>query len=101
MAAITVEVSILSSDGMCAIPVPFDPKAEFGKVRAPVEVTLNGYLVKALKAKAGLWKRWGELSYTTRRECVGSIVGAKKPETRERRIAKVVQLVRERAGPRK
>jgi len=25
------------------IPVPFDPKPVFGKVRAPVRVTLNGY----------------------------------------------------------
>ena len=28
---------------MCAVPVPFDPKPIFGKVRAPVRVTLNGY----------------------------------------------------------
>ena len=26
---------------MCAIPVPFDPKPIFGKVRAPVRVTLK------------------------------------------------------------
>lgn len=24
-------------------PVPFDPKSVFGKVRAPVSVTVNGY----------------------------------------------------------
>lgn len=28
---------------MSFIPVPFDPKEVFGKVRAPVRVTLNGY----------------------------------------------------------
>ncbi len=32
---------------MCAIPVPFDPKAVFGKVRAPVKVTLNGYTYRS------------------------------------------------------
>lgn len=143
----TVEVSILSDGGMCAIPVPFDPKAVFGKVRAPVKVTVNGYtfrstiarmgdktfiplrksnreaaaveggdcvkvritadaevrvvdvppdLAQALKAKSGLWKQWGELSYTNQRECVESVLGAKKPDTRTRRIAKVVDLVAEK-----
>ena len=142
MTSKTVEVSILSDAGMCAIPVPFDPKAVFGKVRAPVKVTVNGYtfrstiarmgsvtfiplrksnreaaavaagdrvkvriaadadarvvevppdLAKALKARPNLWKRWGELSYTHQREGVESVLGAQKPETRERRIAKVVE----------
>lgn len=150
MTSKTVEVSILSTDSMCAIPVPFDPKAVFGKVRAPVIVTINGYtfrstiarmggqtfiplrksnreaaaveggdrvkvriaadadvrmveapadLVRALKAKAGLWKHWGELSYTNQRECVESVLGAKKPETRERRITKIVALVAGKARP--
>lgn len=144
MTSKTVEVLIVSNDGMCAIPVPFDPKAVFGKVRAPVKVTVNGYtfrstiarmrgqtviplrksnreaaaveggdrvrvriaadtdarvvemptdLAKALKARSVLWKNWGELSYTSQRECVESILGAKKSETRERRIAKVVDFV--------
>ena len=140
----TIEVSILSVGNMCAVPVPFDPKAVFGKVRAPVKVTINGYtfrstiaqmggqtfiplrksnreaaavvggarvkvriaadadprvvdvppdLAKALKAKSGLWAQWAKLNYTNQRECVESVLGAKKPETRERRIAKVVDSV--------
>jgi hypothetical protein len=32
---------------MCFIPVPFDPKLVFGKVRAPVKVTLNGYTFRS------------------------------------------------------
>lgn len=144
MTSRTIEVSILSDGSMCAIPVPFDPKAVFGKVRAPVKVTINGHtfrstiarmggetfiplrksnreaaaveggdrvkvriaadaderlvkvptdLAEALKARSGAWKQWHELSYTRQRECVESVLGAKKPETRERRIAKVVGLV--------
>ena len=27
----------------CFIPIYFDPRAEFGKVRAPIEVTINGH----------------------------------------------------------
>ena len=38
---------------MCAIPVPFDPKAVFGKVRAPVKVTVNGYTFRSTIARMG------------------------------------------------
>lgn len=127
------------------IALPFDPKEVFGKVRAPVKVTLNGYtfrttivamggppcigmrtsyreaaglkggerldvrveldteprdvtpppdLVKALKAAPPAWDRWGELSYTHQREHAEAVESAKKPETRARRVAKAVEMVR-------
>jgi hypothetical protein len=126
------------------IGLPFDPKEVFGKVRAPVKVTLNGYtfrttivamggppcigirtsyreaaglqggerldvrveldtekrevtpprdLVKALKAAPPAWDRWRELSFTHQREHVEAVEGAKKPETRARRIASAVEMV--------
>ena len=31
----------------CFIEVPFDPKAELGKVRAPVKVTVNGFTFRS------------------------------------------------------
>lgn len=127
------------------IELPFDPKEAFGKVRAPVKVTLNGYtfrttiaamggppcigirtsyreaagleggekvevrvalddeprvvtppadLVKALKAAPPAWDRWRELSFTHQREHAEAVEGAKKPETRARRIANVVAMLR-------
>ena len=126
------------------IELPFDPKEVFGKVRAPVKVTLHGYtfrttiaamgvapciglrtsyreaagleggervevrldlddeprvvtppadLVKALKAAPPAWDRWRELSYTHQREHAEAVEGAKKPETRARRIANAVAMV--------
>ena len=132
---------------MCFIPVTFDPKAMFGKVRAPVKVTLNGYtyrstiaamggppciplrrsnreaagleggetlqvhveldtdarevkppadFVAALKAAPPAWHRWRELSYSHRREYAEAIEGAKKPETRSRRIEAAVRAIRAR-----
>ena len=128
---------------MCAVPVPFDPVKVFGKARAPVNVTLNGFtyrstvfsmggerfiplrkshreaaglegdetltvlleldtevrevtappdFVKALKA-AGALDRWKALSYTHQREHVEAIEGAKKPETRLRRIEKAIEAL--------
>lgn len=46
---------IISDDdsSMCAIEVPFDPKPVFGKVRAPVKVTLNSYTFRSTIARMG------------------------------------------------
>lgn len=38
---------------MCYIPVPFDPKTVFGKLRAPVTVRLNGYTFSSTIAAMG------------------------------------------------
>jgi Bacteriocin-protection, YdeI or OmpD-Associated/Domain of unknown function (DUF1905) len=39
----TVTVTIYREGSACFIPVNFDPKAVFGKIRAPVRVILNGH----------------------------------------------------------
>jgi len=138
----TFTTTIVRNGAACFVPLPFDPKAVFGKVRAPVKVTLNGYtfrstiaamggpaciplrrshreaagleggetldvrleldadpriveppadLVRALKKAPGAWDRWRALSFTHQREHVEAIEGAKKPETRARRIAAAVE----------
>jgi Bacteriocin-protection, YdeI or OmpD-Associated/Domain of unknown function (DUF1905) len=46
-------VKIYRNDGMCFIPVTFDPKATFGKVRARVRVSLNGYTYRSTIAAMG------------------------------------------------
>jgi hypothetical protein len=127
------------------VELPFDPKTVFGKVRAPVKVTLNGYtfrstiaamggppciglrqsnreaagveggetvevrldldseprvvtppadLVKALKAAPPAWDRWCELSFTHQREHAEAVADAKKPETRSRRVAAAVAMMK-------
>jgi hypothetical protein len=146
----TFKTTIVRDGSTCFIPVPFDPAPVFGKVRAPVKVTLNGYtyrstiasmgegpclplrrsnreaagleggetlsvtlaldtekrevqpppdLVKALKAAPPAWERWGELSYSHQREHVEAVEGAKKPETRARRIATAVRALAARPTP--
>jgi hypothetical protein len=142
----TYKATIFRDRSMCFIPVTFDPKPLFGKTRAPVKVTLNGYtyrstistiggppcvplrksnreaagleggetitvrleldtekrevkppadFVRALK-DAGAYEGWRALSFTHQREHVEAIVGAKKPETRARRIERAVKMVRAR-----
>jgi hypothetical protein len=140
----TYKATIVRDQSMCYIPVTFDPKPVFGKTRAPVKVTLNGYtyrstvstiggppciplrksnreaagleggetitvrleldtekrevtppadFVKALKA-AGAYEGWRGLSFTHQREHVEAIAGAKRRETRARRIERAVKMVR-------
>ena len=66
----TFKATVVREGPMCYVPLPFDPKAAFGAVRAPVMVTLNGHtfrsrvvamggpicvgLTKANRAAAGL-----------------------------------------------
>jgi hypothetical protein len=127
------------------IILPFDPRAVFGKARAPVVVTINGHsyrstvahmggppfiplrksnraaagiapgaaievtlmldeevrtvalpedLAAALAALPGGQAAWEGLSFTAQREQVEAITGAKKPETRARRLEKVLEMVR-------
>lgn len=49
----TVTVEIYRRGAMCFIPVTFDPKAAFGKIRAPVRVTLNGFTYRSTIAAMG------------------------------------------------
>jgi hypothetical protein len=48
---------------------------------------------RALKGNKDAAATWGKLSFTHRREHVESIEGAKKPETRQRRIEKSIELL--------
>lgn len=144
MTSKTFKATIVRDGSMCFIPLTFDPKEVFGRVRAPVKVTLNGYtyrstiaamggppalplqrsnraaagleggeildvrldldtekreveppadLVRALKATVPAWDRWRELSYSHQREYVEAVVGAKKVETRRRRITGAVRAI--------
>ena len=141
------DAEILRDEGSTAtgVEVPFDPKEVFGKVRAPVRVTIGGHtfrttlfrmsgqtffpLNKANREAAGveggervrvtmvldtaprtvtppaelaaalgrskkLAVAWNGLSYTSQRENAEAIAGAKRPETKQRRLAKTLELLR-------
>ena len=47
------KATIVRDGSMCFIPLTFDPKSLFGKVRAPVKVTLNGYTYRSTIAAMG------------------------------------------------
>jgi hypothetical protein len=59
---------------------------------APRSVDPPEDLRAAIEA-AGAWPAWKKLSFTHQREHVEAIEGAKKPETRARRIAKCVAML--------
>ena len=53
MTSKTFTATIVRDGAICFIPLTFDPKAVFGKVRAPVKVTLNGYTYRSTIAAMG------------------------------------------------
>jgi hypothetical protein len=53
MTSKTFKTRIVRDGPMCFIPLTFDPKAVFGKTRAPVKVTLNGYTYRSTIAAMG------------------------------------------------
>ena len=144
MTSKSFRVTIIRDGTMCFIPIPFDPRAIFGKIRAPVTVTLNGHsyrsticsmggqllvplrrsnreaagleggetlevtialdeaerqveppadLAAALEREPRALARWQELSFSHKREHVEAVEAAKRPETRERRIASAVAML--------
>lgn len=56
MTARTFTIALMRDGSMCAIPVPFDPAAVFGKVRAPVTVDINGHRFRStISSMDGYW----------------------------------------------
>ena len=53
MSSKTFRTKIVREGSICFVPLTFDPKAVFGKVRAPVKVTLNGYTYRSTIAAMG------------------------------------------------
>jgi len=49
----TFTATIVREGSACFIPLAFDPKAVFGKVRVPVKVTLNNYTYRSTIAAMG------------------------------------------------
>src|SRR5262245_36211243 len=49
----TFTVTIVRKGPACYIPLPFDPKDVFGKMRVPVKVTLNGFTYRSTIATMG------------------------------------------------
>ena len=58
-------------------------------------------LARALAAHATAQASWKALAPARRRGYVGQVLGAKKPETRTRRIASIVDTLREGVPPRR
>jgi Bacteriocin-protection, YdeI or OmpD-Associated/Domain of unknown function (DUF1905) len=62
---------------------------------APREVTVPPDLADALGRDAGAKRFFDGLSYSNKRRLVLAVEGAKSAETRQRRIAKTVDMLRE------
>src|SRR5213076_498487 len=104
----TYRSTIAAMGGTGCIPVRRSNREAAGLVGGEtldVEITLDtakrkasppADLVTALKGAAPGWDRWRELSFTHQREFADAITQARRPETRARRIAQAVRMIRSR-----
>lgn len=69
---------------------------EIARDDAPRTVDVPGDLAAALDADPAVRAAFDAMSYTHRKEWVVAVTDAKRPETRERRIAQAVAAARER-----
>src|SRR5262245_44080089 len=53
MSARTFTTTIVREGSMCYIPLTFDPREVFGRIRAPVKVTVNGHTFRSTIAAMG------------------------------------------------
>jgi bacteriocin resistance YdeI/OmpD-like protein/uncharacterized protein DUF1905 len=53
MTSRTFRTTIVRNGSICYIPLTFDPRDVFGKTRAPVKVTLNGFTYRSTIAAMG------------------------------------------------
>jgi hypothetical protein len=70
------------------VKVVMELDAEVRKVEVPA------YLKKIINSDAQAKERWGKLSFTHQKEYVREIEGAKREETRERRVAQMMDALR-------
>jgi hypothetical protein len=98
--------SLAKMGGDCAmLLVRKDVLAEIGKQKgetvavrveldaAPRSVTLPGDAIRAIEENESASAIWNGLSYSRQREYQLWIDGAKRPETRQRRVEKMVELL--------
>jgi hypothetical protein len=76
----------------CQVGDTVDVVMEFDADERKVEVP--AYLKKVIAGDPAAKTSWEKLSFTHQKEYVRAIEGAKKPETRERRIAKMMEALR-------
>ncbi len=82
----------LRAGGKCKAGDVVDVVLELDEEERKVEVP--AYLKKIINSDAGAKEFWGKLSFTHQKEYVREIEGAKRPETKEKRIAAMMEALR-------
>ncbi len=106
---LTYRTTVASMGGRFLVPVSADIRARSGVTAGDeldVEIALDTEprtvaappgLAAALAAEPALQAVWDKLAFSHQREHAEAIEAAKKPETRDRRVAKAVEMLRAKA----
>jgi hypothetical protein len=92
---IGVLASIVEQAGL-AFGDPVDVTVERDTAERTVEAPDE--LVRAFGPEPSLRSAWDTLSFTARKEMARDIEGAKRPETRARRVEKALEMLRQRSA---
>ena len=68
---------------------------EFLKAKSSKELSLPAEMEAVLKGNEQAWNNFTNLAPGYRKQYIGWLITAKKPETRERRLKKAIQLLKE------
>ena len=90
-----IETGVMTEAGLAAYDqrVPYDQ--ELQQALAAKELPLAAGTEKALKTSKKAWVNFNQLSPCYRKQYVGWIQSAKRPETREKRIREAIRLLEE------
>jgi uncharacterized protein YdeI (YjbR/CyaY-like superfamily) len=68
---------------------------EFIKAKSSKELSLPAEMESALKSNEKAWKNFTNLAPGYRKQYIGWLITAKKPETKERRLKKAIEFLKE------
>jgi uncharacterized protein YdeI (YjbR/CyaY-like superfamily) len=85
----------MTQSGLVSFNQRIDYAEDFLKARNANEVHLTPEIKEALKTNKKAWEHFNDLASSYKKQYVGWLISAKRPETRERRLEEAIKLLTE------
>ncbi len=90
-----IEEGKMTQMGLASFNQRISYDEDFLKARNAKEISLTPEIEKALEANKKAWEHFNNLTPTHKKQYVGWLISAKRPETRERRLEEAIKLLTE------
>ena len=94
-----IEEGKMTRSGLQLFSQRVDYGDEFIEARSSKELPIPADIEAALKSNADAWKNFTNLAPGYKKQYVGWLITAKKPETKERRLKEAIQLLKQNKKP--